>query len=208
MLTRPRHSAKTAFKAAQDWLPLRDLHDGLLYRPDGAVVGGVAVAPFNLSLKSTTEQQAVIAAVHAALNALDVAWEILSVYRPVDLDAYLASLDAMLQTADQRRKPVLRDYLQWVHALVRSGEHSERRYYVLVVRQGVDATAEHRQHLPQLAGDMARARGMQVRVMTDADWRELLFLAFHGPQAAVEQVPDGLPRLAPGFQPADKGGAA
>ncbi len=159
------------------------------------------MAPFNLSLKSATEQQAVIAAVHAALNALDVPSEIVSAYRPVDLDAYLASLDAMLQTADQRRQPVLRDYLQWVHALVRSGEHSERRYYVLVVRQGADAAAEHRQHLPQLAGDMARARGMQVHVMTDADWRELLFLAFHGQQAAQEAVPDGLPRLAPVYHP-------
>lgn len=28
--------------------------------------------------------------------------------------------------------------------------------------------------------------------MDDADWRELLFLAFHADQAAVESVPDSL----------------
>ena len=178
--------------AAQDWLPLADLRDGCLVRPDGATVGGVAVAPLSLALKSENEKRTIISAVHAAVNALTVPWQILSLYRPVDLDAYLAGLDRLLGDADNRRKTVLRDYLGWVHGLVRSGEAVERRYYILVTRTGDSALLEHRTALPALAEDLQRVRGMRARVLTDADWRELLFLAFHSGQAAYEPVPDGM----------------
>ncbi len=195
--TLQRHKADkpaddTQRRAAQDWLPVADLRDGCLIRPDGAAVGGVAIAPMSLQLKSEAEKRAVVSAVHAAMNGLQVPFQILSLYRPVDLDAYLAGLDAMLAEASPRRKTVLRDYLSWVHGLVRSGEAVERRYYLLVTRMGPDAVREHRTSLRSLADDLMRARGMQARVMTDADWRELSFLAFHAGQAAVEQVPDGL----------------
>ena len=160
------------------------------------MVGGIAVAPLSLTLKSENEKRAIVGAVHAAVNGLQVPFEILSLYRPVDLDSYLASLDAMLATADSHRRAVLRDYLAWVHGLVRSGEAVERRYFILVTRTGPDAVMEHRTSLRALADDLMRARGMQARVMADADWRELLFLTFHAGQAAFEQVPDGL-RMAP-----------
>lgn len=178
--------------ATQDWLPLADLQGGCLIRPDGGAVGGIAVAPLSLILKSESEKKAIVAAVHAAVNGLQVPWQVLSLYRPVDLDAYLASLDRKLVDADAARKQVLRDYLGWVHGLVRSGETVERRYYLLVSRTGPDALLEHRTSLPALASDLQRVRGLQCRVMSDADWRELLFLAFHSGQAAVESVPSGL----------------
>lgn len=184
--------------AAQDWFPLADLREGCLIRRDGAVVGGLRIQPLSLALKSASEQQVIISAVHAALNGLQVPWQILSLYRPVDLDRYLASLDAQLSTTDARRKAALRDYLAWVHGLVQAGEATERRYCLLVTRTGPDAVREHTQALPALADDLRRAPGLQVQVMDSASWRELLFLAFHSGQAAVEAVPDGL-RLPPRF---------
>ena len=185
-------ATETQHQAAQDWLPLADLRDGCLIRQDGAAVGGIAVSPLSLSLKSENEKRAIVGAVHASLNGLQVPFEILSLYRPVDLDSYLASLDGMLANTNARRKTVLRDYLGWVHGLVRSGEAVERRYYLLVTRTGPDAIREHRSSLRTLADDLMRAAGMQAQAMSDADWRELLFLSFHSGQAAVETVPDGL----------------
>lgn len=194
---RPAESATGV--SAQDWLPLADLRDGCLIRPDGGVVGGIAVAPLSLALKSESEKWAIIQAVHAAINGLQVPFEILSLYRPVDLDAYLASLDRMLATTDASRRQILRDYLGWVHGLVRSGEAVERRYFILVTRLGPDALQEHRTSLPALVSDLMRARGLQAKVMDDAAWRELLFLTFHSGQSAIEAVPDGL-RMPPTYR--------
>jgi hypothetical protein len=190
-------AAETARKAAQDWLPFNDLHDGLLYRTDGTVVGGVSVAPFSLALKATSEKRTIIGVIHAAVNGLDQPWEILSMFRPVDLDTYLSSLDDRAGNTDPGRRLVLTKYMTWVAGIIHGGEAVERKYYLLVSRKGKDAPQEHRANLPQLAQDMQRARGLQVKVMTDQDWQELLFLSFQANHAAVESVPDGLGRIPP-----------
>ena len=147
----PKSAGASSSQAALDWLPLADLRDGCLIRPDGAAVGGVAISPMSLALKTENEKRAIVQAVHAALNGLQAPWQLLSLPRPVDLDRYLQSLDSRLADADQRRLPVLRDYLTWLHGLVRSGEATDRRYHLLVLRTGPDAVREHRQALRVLA---------------------------------------------------------
>jgi hypothetical protein len=190
-----------AQQAAQDWLPIRDLHDGCLFRPDGGVIAGVTLPPFSLSLKSHREVANLIAGLQSALNSLDVPWQILSIGRPVELDSYLQSLDAMLPDATADRKPLLREYLHWVSGLVRSGETTERRYYLLMSRTGSDAVAEHRSALRDVLDALSRIDpGFQCLAMTDADCRELLFLAFHADQSAVENVPEGRVGLPPIYQ--------
>lgn len=186
--------------AAQDWLPLKDLHSGCLIREDGGVVAGIEIAPYNLALKSDRERTAAINGLWAALNGLNVPWQWLSVYRPVDLDRYLATLDDLLTLADAPRRAILRDYVRWVSDMVRSGTTVERKYYLLCTRTGPDAPAEHQTVLRGLQTDLGRIRGLRATIMDDAAWRELLFLTFHASQAAVETVPDGLHRMAPVFR--------
>lgn len=195
----PGQVAAAARQAAQDWLPLEDLREACLIRPDGAAVGGIAVSPLNLTLKSEAEKRAVISAVVAAINGMNVPWQILSVERPVDLDSYLAALDAQMAGASRKRREGLRDYTAWVHGLARSGRATERRYYIQVIRTGPDALAEHRTGLAALAEDLRRAQGLQAQVMDPAAWRELLFLTFRAEHAATETVPDGL-RIPPSLK--------
>lgn len=193
----PTNQGAPTISAAQDWLPLKDLHDGCLIREDGAVVAGLQIAPYSLALKSERERNQAIQGLWAALNGLTVPWQWLSVYRPVDLDRYLTSLDAMLSTADARRRPVLRDYVHWVSQRVRSGETVERKYYLLCTRTGLDAVPEQQTALRALEAHLGRIRGMRTTILDDAAWRELLFLTFHAHQAAIEAVPEGFPRFAP-----------
>lgn len=187
---RPESTSAPGPAAAQDWLPIRDLYDGCLIRPDGGVVAGLTIAPFSLQLRSAREADTLVRAFQAALNSLTVPWQLLSVGRPMDLDVYLASLDRQLMDSDPRRKPLLREYLRWVSNMVRSGTTVERRYYLLLTRHGHDAVSEHREHLRAVAEDLARINtGFRAGPMTDADWRELLFLAFHADQSSIERVP-------------------
>ena len=177
---------------AQAWLPIKDLHDGCLFRPDGSVVAGVSIAPFSLSLKSERERDSVIRGFQAALNGLSVPWELVSLYRPADLDTYLAALDNLIPDATGIRRQILSEYTRWVRGKIQAGDSVERRYYLLMTRTGPDAVAEHRQSLRGLSDDLQRIRGFRADILTDALWRELLFLLFHAAQAAVEPVPDGL----------------
>jgi hypothetical protein len=193
--------AEQAALAAQAWLPIRDLRDGMLVRADGALVAGLAIAPYSLALKSSREQTQVVGALTEALNGLDCPWQWLSLYRPVDLNAYLAQVDNTLQVTQQGpRRTVLADYLRWATGMVRAGEVVERKYYLLLTRTGPDAIGAHQTTLIQLTGAMHAIRGFRAVPLDDAAWRELLFLAFHSEQAAWEPVPDGLPRQAPVFR--------
>ena len=185
--------AEQAAWSAQAWLPLRDLRDGVLIRQDGALVVGLGIAPYSLALKSTREQTQAVDVLTEALNGLDCAWQWLSLYRPVDLNAYLQQVDGALETTPQgKRRQVLADYLRWATGLVRAGETVERKYYLLVTRTSKDAGNEHRNTLQQLGSTLNGLRGFQATPLDDAAWRELLFLAFHAEQAAFESIPDGL----------------
>lgn len=194
---RARHRGELAGPAAQDWLPLQAVQEGCLIRPDGAVVAGLQIAPYSLALKSAREQSQAVAGLWAALNGLTVPWQWLSMDRPVDLDHYLTSLEAQLATAEGIRRKILRDYRHWVYHLARSGETVERQYYLLCTRTGPEAISAHHTALRALQENLGRIRGMQVTILDDAAWRELLFLTFHAPHAAGETVPDGLARSAP-----------
>ncbi len=191
-------AAEQAVLTAQAWLPLRDLRDGCLVRNDGATVAGLQIAPYSLALKSGREQTQAVQALTAALNGIDGAWQWLSVYRPVDLNQYLATVDGTIETMPQgKRRQILADYLRWATHLVRAGETVERKYYLLLTRMGKDAAQDHQNMLTQLTGALHTIRGFQATPLDDAAWRELLFLAFHAEQAAVETIPDGFPRQAP-----------
>lgn len=185
---------------AQSWLPIKDLHDGCLIRRDGGVVAGVQIAPFSLQLKSERERESAIRGFQAVLSGITVPWELVSLYRPTDLDAYLAALDNRITETTGPRRHLLTEYTRWVRTKIQSGETVERRYYLLFTRTGQDAIAEHRQTLRGLMEDAQRIRGFRVDVLTDAHWRELLFLVFHAAQAAVEPVPDGGFRPTPLYQ--------
>ncbi len=187
----------SAQKTAQSWLPIQDLHDGCLFRPDGGVVAGIQISPFSLALKSERERTQAIQGFQAALSGLTVPWQLLSLYRPVDLDSYLASLDTATDAATSTRRRVLGDYARWVRQQVQGGDSVERRYYLLLTRTGKDAVAEHQQSLRGLTDDLGRIRGFRADPLTDALWRELLFLMFHAGQAAVESIPDGGARPTP-----------
>ena len=175
---------------AQAWLPIHDLHDGCLIRPDGGVVAGVQIAPFSLALKSEREQESAIRGFQAALSGIPVPWELVSLYRPTDLDTYLATLDNLAADATGPRRHLIAEYTRWVRAKIQSGESVERRYYLLMTRTGKDALAEHQQTLRGIVEDAGRIRGFRVDILSDALWRELLFLLFHATQAAVEPIPD------------------
>lgn len=209
--TKPKPTAKKpeltpAQKMSQSWLPIQDLHDGCLFRPDGGVVAGIQLAPFSLALKSERERASAIQGFQAALNGLTTPWQLLSLYRPVDLDSYLASLDNATSEAAGIRRRVLGDYSRWVRQQVQAGDSVERRYYLLMTRTGKDAVVEHQQALRGLTDDLGRIRGFRADALTDAMWRELLFLMFHAGLAAVESIPDGGARPTPRIERKDSDG--
>ena len=180
---------RPAMQAVQDWFPIQDVRDGCLIRDDGTVVGGLALSPLNLGLKSPREIQAIITAVYAILNSLRTPWQILSLYRPLDLDQYVESLRDRLRQVAPRREPLLRQYLEWVLAQQDAGQAMERRYYCLMTRTGPDAVELHQETLAQVAQEWNRIRGMRATILDDTAWESVIFGFFHPTRLNHEVVP-------------------
>lgn len=177
---------QAARKAVQDWLPWKDIAGGVITRKDGQVVAVLKVEPFNLALKSENEKKRIITAVHEALNGQREAFQVLSMGRPVDLDAYLKSLqDLAREASNAARKKLLQEYIRYVGALVAGGEALERRYYILLPGK---EQVEVLQRAHELASNLERA-GLKVNICEDHEIIDLLFVFLHPAQAAFERPP-------------------
>lgn len=185
---------QSARKAVQDWLPWKDIASEVITRKDGQAVAVLKVEPFNLALKSENEKKRVITAVHEALNGQREAFQILSLGRPVDLDAYLRGLqDLAREINNPARKKLLQEYTRYVAALVASGEALERRYYILLPGKE-QAEVLYRAH--ELASNLGRS-GLKAEVCDDQEIVDLLFVFSHPAQAAFERPPAPGPYLPP-----------
>lgn len=185
---------QTARKAVQDWLPWKDIAGGVITRKDGQVVAVLKVEPFNLALKSESEKKRIITAVHEALNGQREAFQILSLGRPVDLDAYLKGLqDLARETSNPARKKLLQEYTRYVATLVASGEALERRYYILLPGK---EQVELLQRAHELAMNLERS-DLKVHICEDQEIIDLVFVFTHPAQAAFERPPMPGPYLPP-----------
>ncbi len=187
--------------SVQDWLPVRDVDRGLMVRDGGALVAVVRVEPAAFGLLSEGERDRRIGALHEAVQALPGAAQILVVPRPIDLDAYLGSLEATLAEAEGMRRSALRGYLGYVRAVVGGGEAQEHRYYVLLPAEGVRRSA--REELVARAAEFVAAltrADLRAHLCDDAEILDLLYGWLHPAHAARERVevaPPPAPRYVP-----------
>ncbi len=178
-------------KTAQDWLPVADVYNSLLYRKDKHLVAILKVEPINISLLSDNEKKRIIAALHEVFNGIQEQIQIISIGRSVDLDGYIAGMEQTAQeTQNFSRKKLLRGYIRQAAEMAAGGDTLERRFYILLSqKQGKYAEEELKNRARELAGNVASA-GLSAELCSDKLIIDLLF-AFHQPgQSAFERAPD------------------
>lgn len=166
--------------AAQAWVAerVRTVDDGILWRADGVPISVVCVLPAAMALLSERARGLRVAGLHEAFAGITGSWQMISVQRAVDLDGYLAALEAVLQeAATPMQRSLARDYLGHVRSLVGGGQAREQRHYVLL---GPDPTqprtwkeADARKAGVTLVGALGEAN-LTARVATAAEIRDLL----------------------------------
>lgn len=182
--------------ALQDWLPIQNILDGVLTRPDGMLVAGLIVQPMNLSLMAATEQHRVVTAYRSALDRLTTPWQMISVFRPVDLQSYRQALATQAEQLPQGlRRQVLNEYQRWILNQAQ-GQAMERQHAILVSHWPTKGAADElRKVVHDLRQDMGQIEGMQVSELANADWYRLIQLMFSGQPGTVDTSGPG--RLAP-----------
>ena len=80
---------------SEDWLPIKQILNGMIQTDDGYYVTGVKVMPRNIFMLEKNEQSNIIYNLRNLYNSIDYEFWLIVADRPVDINVYLANLQIM-----------------------------------------------------------------------------------------------------------------
>ncbi len=100
-----------ALNFTDDWLPIKQIMNGMILTEDGYYVTGVKVIPKNIFMMERSQQNNVIYNLRNFYNIIDYEFWLIVADRPVDLNVYLANLQLMYNKNNDSytRKMIIQD---------------------------------------------------------------------------------------------------
>lgn len=120
-------------KATQDFVPIKEIRDGIVILKDGSMRALVMASSLNFALKSNDEQQSIIFQFQNFLNSLNFSIEFFMESRRLDIRPYLALLESRYkeQTSDLL-KIQTREYIDFVRTFTESTNIMTKTFFVVV----------------------------------------------------------------------------
>jgi len=127
----PPKTKKT--KAAQDFVPIKEVRGGLIVLKDETLVGVLLASSVNFALKSQDEQTAILSQFQNFLNSLDFSVQLFIQSRKLDIRPYIALLEERLkaQTEDLMKIQV-REYIEFIRSITERVNIMEKRFFVVI----------------------------------------------------------------------------
>lgn len=120
-------------KAAQDFVPIKEIHDGVVVLKDGGLRAVILANSINLSLKSAEEQKAIIFQFQSFLNTLDFSTQISVQSRKLDIRPYLLTLEERMQALNE---PLLKlqtkEYIDFIRKFTESVSIMTKSFFIVV----------------------------------------------------------------------------
>ena len=125
--------AKTNAKAAQDFVPIKEVRDGVIILKDGSLRTMLMASSINLALKSNDEQQAVIAQFQNFLNSLEFTVQFFVESRSLDIRPYIALLeDRLSEELDDLMKLQIREYITFIRDFTERANIMTKNFFIVV----------------------------------------------------------------------------
>ncbi len=120
-------------KATQDFVPIKEVRDGIVILKDGSMRSIVLVSSINFALKSTAEQEAIIMQFQNFLNGLDFSIQICAQSREIDIRPYIQLLESRYKTevVDLMRIQI-REYIQFIKSFVEQSSIMTKTFFVVI----------------------------------------------------------------------------
>jgi hypothetical protein len=120
-------------KATQEFVPIKEVRDGVIVLKDGGLRGVILANSVNLSLKSSEEQKATIFQFQSFLNTLDFTVQISVQSRRLDIRPYLLLLE---DRAKVQSEPLLKlqtkEYIEFIKNFTDSVSIMTKTFFVVV----------------------------------------------------------------------------
>jgi type IV secretory pathway VirB4 component len=120
-------------KATQDFVPIKEIRDGIIILKDGSMRAIVMVSSVNFALKSGEEQQAIIMQFQSFLNALDFSIQISIQSKALDIRPYIAMLEGRYRDElGDLMKIQIREYIQFIKNFVSQTSIMTKTFFVVI----------------------------------------------------------------------------
>jgi type IV secretory pathway VirB4 component len=120
-------------KATQEFMPIKEVRDGVIILKDGSLRAIVLANSVNLSLKSADEQQGTILQFQNFLNTLDFSIQIVAQSRRLDIRPYLLLLENRIAVqSEPLLKLQTKEYIEFIRSFTESVSIMTKTFFVVV----------------------------------------------------------------------------
>ncbi len=124
---------KVKAQATQDFVPLKEVRDGVVILKDGSLRVLLMASSINLALKSQDEQQAVMGQFQNFLNSLEFTTQFFVESRELDIRPYIALLQERLQVElDDLMKIQIREYVAFIKDFTERANIMTKNFFIVV----------------------------------------------------------------------------
>ncbi|TSC70553.1 MAG: hypothetical protein CEO12_274 [Parcubacteria group bacterium Gr01-1014_46] len=120
-------------KATQEFVPIKEVRDGIAVLKDGSMRGIVLSSSLNFSLKSEDERKAIVLQFQDFLNSLDFSVQISIQSRRLDIRPYIALLeDRYKEQTNDLMKIQTREYIDFIRKFTETTNIMTKSFFVVV----------------------------------------------------------------------------
>ncbi len=121
----------------QDFIPIREIRDGIVVLKDGSLRAILLASAINIFLKSEEEQNALIMQFQGFLNSLEFPIQILVQSRRYDIRPYLLTLERrILQQKEELLRVQTREYIEFIKWFTSQVNIMSKKFYVVIPYKG------------------------------------------------------------------------
>lgn len=119
--------------ATQEFIPIKEVRDGIILLKDGGMRSVLLCSSLNFALKSEEERQAILFQFQDFLNSLDFSIEIVVQSRKLDIRPYIALLeDRGKAQTNNLMKIQVREYIEFIKSFTENTNIMTKNFFVVV----------------------------------------------------------------------------
>lgn len=133
MAEAPAAAQKIAARSTQDFVPIKEVRDGIVVLKDGGLRAILLASSINFALKSEDEQTAFIVQFQNFLNSLDFSVQIFVQSRMLDIRPYVATLEAAYKNQlDDLMRIQIREYIEFIKSFTEAANIMTKNFFIVV----------------------------------------------------------------------------
>lgn len=124
---------KVKAQATQEFVPIKEVRDGVIILKDGSLRALLMASSINLALKGADEQQAIIGQFQNFLNSLEFTVQFFVESRDLDIRPYIALLEERYQKElDDLMKIQIREYIAFIKDFTERANIMTKNFFIVV----------------------------------------------------------------------------